>query len=65
MCMKDFTYNLKNFEGISGFTVEVTMEDVTARSRFAQEVRTAGALYTYFYGLSHQIKCLVLQYTYH
>jgi hypothetical protein len=61
MCMEDFTYNLKNFEGICGFTVEVTLEDVRARSRFAQEVRTAGALYR----LSYQIKCLVLQYAYH
>lgn len=48
MCMEDFTYNLKNFEGICSFTVEVTLEDVRARSRFAQEVRTAGALYTTF-----------------
>jgi len=65
MCMEDFTYNLKNFEGICGCTVEVTLEDVRPTSRFAQEVRNAGALYTYFYGLSYQIKCLVLQYTYH
>jgi len=61
MYMEDFTYNLKNFEGICGFTVEVTLEDVRASSRFAQEVRTYGALYR----LPYQIKCLVLQYTYH
>jgi hypothetical protein len=61
MCIEDFTYNLKNFEGICGFTVEGTVEDVRARSRFAQEVGTVGALYR----LSYQIKCSVLQYTYH
>lgn len=63
--MEDFTYDLKNFEGICGFTVDVTLEDVRARSRFAQEIRTAVALYRYLYGLSYQIKCLALQYTYH
>jgi hypothetical protein len=65
--MEDFTYDLKNFEGICGFTVDVTLEDVRARSRLAQEIRTAGALYRYLYGVSYQIlvKCLVLHYTYH
>jgi hypothetical protein len=46
--MEDITYNFKD---ICGFTVEVSLEDVRARSRFAQEVRTDGALYRYFYGL--------------
>jgi len=49
--MEDFTYNLKNFEGICGFTVEVALEDVRTRSRFTQEVGTACALYS----LSYQI----------
>jgi hypothetical protein len=48
MCIEDFTYYLKNFEGICGFTVDVTLEDI-GRSRFAQEIRTAGALYRYLY----------------
>ena len=56
-----FYLQFENSEGICGFTVEVKMEDVRARSHFAQEVRTAGALYRNFYGLSYQIKCLVLQ----
>jgi hypothetical protein len=47
--MEDLTYNFKNFEGICGFTVEVTLEDVRARSRLVQEVRTAGALYRLSY----------------